>query len=686
MRRSDQFTRPIFGPFRRKAHTGVPADHFPKAEEMWGDGVTALLADGPATIAPLLVVWFATVEARDAFGADVEAWTGRAGPPTMAELGVLAAKHEGSLEEIADGERFDVLPPTEGDPPAPDLAAVDLSDMGHDKHTGFHSHAHSHGDGTNHTHSHFHNDANVHNHAHAAAVEVPERTGPSLHNLTEIERRRVDGANEITDPDQLRELAASAFAARGGPDAWAALRERNGMTAAVEADGTVTPGEWHAYLCAEGIRTDDGREILEGACRFPDLPVSLRLLIEDEGGHWGAVTCGRIDLMDRREAMGLQMIYAEGAFGSDENGQLAELMVEEQTQRFVSIDPRDVTGEWIEVEIRVERYDYDDDVLYDCWWRMSDLVIGAATVVSMPALPQAVIAPKSMALPESTIATESAPPNLTPITAAAGIPSKPPSSWMGNPGFHVGDARLVRQPDGSYACPPTWLDNGQGFGHVAYWNAKHTGFPGRDVRPPHSATGYAHYLTGACPCDDENCSHAVGQITMGTGHAPLTKKHGDRQVPLAAHEVIAHYDGGYGAVQMADVCVGEDDFGIWFAGALKPGVTEEQIRDFRAMGVSGDWREMAGALDLLAVLSVPAPGFPIARRALVAAANGERVEVDNIGARSGAVGERQFALVAAGVVRRVDPLERIAALEIALSELTDQVRPMAVERMRARVG
>lgn len=659
MRAGSRFSRPIFGPFRRKAHTGVPADHFPKAAEMYGDGRTVLIAEGPATLAPTLVLrvlgrLFSHVEGEWATlePDSIEASAG--------DAHICERPDDVGLDEswtCACGEEWPPIPvELRGDPPAPEAAADPPADP-------------------------------------PAAppgrtVEVVERQGPSLQNLTEIERRRVDGANEITDPEQLAALVASAFERAGGHDAWAAKREAAGLTAAVDAEGNVTPGEWHAYLCAEGIRTDDGREILEGACRFPDLPVSIRLLIEDEGGHWGAVTCGRIDTMDRRDVAGLQMIYSDGAFGSDENGQLAELMVEEQTQRFVSIDPRDVTGEWIEVEIRVERFDcYDDcDVLYDCWWRMSDLVIGAATIVSMPALPQAVIAPKSMALPESPVAIESAPPNLTPITAAGG-PVKPPKAWFDTPGFHVGDARLVKQPDGSYACPPTWLDSGEGFGHVAYWNAKHTGFPGRDVRPPHSKTGYAHYLTGACPCDDPECSHAVGQVTMGCGHAPLTKKRGDRQVPLASHEVVAHYDGGYGAVQMADITVGEDDFGIWFHGALKPGVTDEQVRDFRAMGVSGDWREMAGALDMLAVLSVPAPGFPIARRALVAAANGERVEVDASGARAGVRDDEvRFALVAAGVVRRVDPLERIAALEMQLSELAATVRPMAMDRMRARLG
>lgn len=584
------------------------------------------------------------------------------------------ASDPGGDDDPDDGDDED------GNPPEPIDEDPTTTAPRHGPFTGRHTHSHSvmgeQGGDRTHTHSHAHTREGSHAHSHGAALELPERTGRTVHNLGETARRAADADNEITECDRLTALVAEHLVRR---------LSDGGLTAATNAAGDVVGAAWHAYLCVEGVRTDDGRELVQGACRFPDLPVTLRLLLEDDGGHWGAVTCGRIDSMERQTIDGYDYIYAEGVFGSDPNGQLAEVMVTEQTQRFVSIDPRDVTAEYVEIETRIgsdmlDPYDdCDSGCTYDAWLRMTDLVIGAATIVAMPALPQAVITLAEIPLPQSPIALTNAPLGVT----ASAAPISPPSEWFENPGFYVGDPRLVRQtdPKRSYACPLTVSEDGRVFGHLAYWNATHTALPGQ--HPPRSRSGYAHFLTGACPCDDPACSHAVGQITMGCGHAPMTKQTGaGRPVPLSPHEVLAHYDGGYGAVQMADVTVGEDDFGIWFAGALKPGRTAEEIRDFRAMGVSGDWRKLAGALDLLAALSVPVPGFPIARRALVASGAPEPDTSTRAAVQDGEV----FALVASGVVRPIDPAERLATLEREIVVLSDLMRPIIVERQRASLG
>ena len=64
---------------------------------------------------------------------------------------------------------------------------------------------------------------------------------------------------------------------------------------------------------------------------------------------------------------------------------------------------------------------------------------------------------------------------------------------------------------------------------------------------------------------------------------------------------------------MCDVSVGEDAFGIWCAGALRPAVTEPQLREFLALAPSGDWRAIAAfpEPELIAVAEVVAPGFPV---------------------------------------------------------------------------
>ena len=90
------------------------------------------------------------------------------------------------------------------------------------------------------------------------------------------------------------------------------------------------------------------------------------------------------------------------------------------------------------------------------------------------------------------------------------------------------------------------------------------------------------------------------------GHAPLN---------FSASQAAKHYDDTNSAV--VDVTVGEDQFGIWVAGAVRPDVTPSQIRAMRGSGISGDWRPIQGKLELVRACFVNTPGF-MTTRALVA--------------------------------------------------------------------
>jgi hypothetical protein len=83
----------------------------------------------------------------------------------------------------------------------------------------------------------------------------------------------------------------------------------------------------------------------------------------------------------------------------------------------------------------------------------------------------------------------------------------------------------------------------------------------------------------------------------------------------------AHYDDLDAAV--ARVVAGEDEFGIWVAGWMLPGAAPARVEQFMASPVSGDWRRIGGSLELIAVCSVNAPGFPVPR-ARVSFANGSQ--------------------------------------------------------------
>ena len=153
--------------------------------------------------------------------------------------------------------------------------------------------------------------------------------------------------------------------------------------------------------------------------------------------------------------------------------------------------------------------------------------------------------------------------------------------------------------------PLTVTDDGHVFGHIALWGTCHIGFKGC-TQPPNSPSNYAYFNTHEVTTDDGR-RVAVGRLTMNTLHA------GQR---LSANDTVYHYEhtGAVGAYVRA----GEDQHGIWVSGVAHP---KADIDELRAAPVSGDWRRIGSGLELVGLLSVNIPGFPVPRpQALVAAA------------------------------------------------------------------
>lgn len=170
---------------------------------------------------------------------------------------------------------------------------------------------------------------------------------------------------------------------------------------------------------------------------------------------------------------------------------------------------------------------------------------------------------------------------------AAAFPVKPPAEWFGDPKFGQ--------------LSPMTVDNfGRVSGHIASWRQSHIGMHG-SVRAPRSKSKYAFFKTGVVETENGQFQD-VGQITLAGGHAPI-------EADVAS--AVAHYDDTNSAVM--DVNVGEDRFGIWAAGALRPEVSDVQLRAIRASSVSGDWRPINGGLELVAICAVNVPGIPIPR-------------------------------------------------------------------------
>lgn len=149
--------------------------------------------------------------------------------------------------------------------------------------------------------------------------------------------------------------------------------------------------------------------------------------------------------------------------------------------------------------------------------------------------------------------------------------------------------------------PTPWtVDGDRVYGHLATWDTCHISVSGTCLSPPRSSAGYANFHQGAPFRLDDGTVVRAGKVTFGANHA-------DKQ--LAFGPTIEHYENtGHVA---ADVVAGEDRYGIWVAGQLRPGLTADQRLAIERTSISGDWRAVNGRLELMAALCVNNPGFPV---------------------------------------------------------------------------
>ena len=452
-------------------------------------------------------------------------------------------------------------------------------------------------------------------------------------------------------------------------------------------------GRWEGVIAREGEMTGDGRLIEDGALRWDDLPIPLRVAFKDVGGHDGAEVCGRIETVERRDGGD---IYATGTFDlGSATGTEAFRQVSEQVSNGVSIDTDDVTfrimakADMPETDVADSGNDSDGEAEADPEGRVKVAAMSssdelmviesarlrAATLVAVPAFATARVyaAGQSPSTPDTPECDENvdseeklarsagADPLSRDSMTAAAIPTAPPEAWFKDPQLTSPTALVVE-------------DDGRVYGHIAAWGTCHIGQVGKCVEPPTSPSNYAYFRTGALRTA-EGTSVAVGHLTMGTGHA------GPRDSASAAAE---HYD-NTGTV-FADVAAGEDAYGIWVAGALRPGITAEQVRVARSAPISGDWRTIRGALELVGALAVNVPGFPVPRPQGLLASG----EVRSLQA-SGVVAHDDSA------ARAAHPSSRMADDGLTLGDISylkrlaeserrrDLQRATAADKMRARV-
>lgn len=415
----------------------------------------------------------------------------------------------------------------------------------------------------------------------------------------------------------------------------------------------------------EGIETGDRRVFAEGGTEFAPLPLPLLWQRETSDGHKGAIVVGRIDTIERLpdggEFSGLG--NATGIFDTSPDAREAVRQVRSKMLRGISADVDQFAAT------------FSDQPEEDGRPGLTEIKHGrviAGTLVAKPAFQECAIeldedyelivdgdnsgdaqaeqpvegaeeAVVASAGQESTMSNGNVVtlPSSTGVgvgVVAAGGPVAPPKDWFENPNFSA----------------PTHLDvddQGRVAGHIALWSSSHTGRP--ETKPPRSRSGYQYFTTGRLRCEDGS-DVAVGQLTLTGGHATLEAD---------ASAARKHYDDTQSAV--ADVVCGEDKFGIWVAGAMRPGLTDNQIRAFRASDPSGDWRPINGNLELIAVCQVNSPGFPVPQSLV---ASGE-----------------QLALVAAGTADLVR-MGMESRLEARVAAIEAGLRAQKENELRARVA
>jgi 2'-5' RNA ligase len=439
-------------------------------------------------------------------------------------------------------------------------------------------------------------------------AEVVGRTGPIT-----FDRIRVAFGESITD-----------IPLSGG--------EGQGADMPVEVDTASAGRPWSGPIAFENEMTGDGRIFAGGSIGWlaDSLPWPFRWAREDHGGHDGAVAIGRVDNLYRDPASP-GVIFANGVVLT---GDSAPPEAAEYLNLLANGAAGGVSVDGDSSEFNVVEVAGTDGMITGIEMHFTAMRLRTLTAVDIPAFVRAKIA-----LSDSPVAIAACACDDVEVVLASAIPTVPPLDWFTAPAL-----------DGP--TPITVTADGRLFGHLALFGTCHIAMPSGCVTPPRGST-YSFFHTGEVLTASGD-PVAVGHLTFGTGHADMA---------ASGASAAAHYDNT--ATVAADVRAGDDAHGIWVAGALRPHLTDEQIREFRAAPLSGDWRRIGGRLELVAALAVNTPGFPVPRtRARVLVASGQQQTVVAVTPSSefNDTSDEDLAAVKqrlAGTVRRGDLLQRV---------------------------
>lgn len=445
--------------------------------------------------------------------------------------------------------------------------------------------------------------------------------------------------------------------------------------AAEQPEQGLLPESWSGPI-ARSTMTGDGRDFTATTWSWRD-PNESRLPLmwqtETNMGHFSALLAGFITELSIVDGA----VWATGRFFDSDEGRAFRDHLAAAGRWGVSVDPGQV--EW---EEQCTEMDDDGFCIEGVMQFLAYEVIGV-TGTPFPAFADAWIelqGAQSAAEPAESDAEPDAGADVAEAAAhagealTAGALAKPPAAWFTDPQF----------------SEPTSLtidDDGRVRGHVATFDTCHIGWRGTCVTAPDKVAS-TRFHTGTV-LTAEGDSIATGPLVMGTDHPATT---------LDASAAIDHY--AHTGLAWADVVLGVDDIGIWCAGAMRPGISDDQVRVLRGSSLSGDWRTIAGELQLCAVLAVNTPGFPIPR---ALAASGKPYPHDASMLRARLVNSVAVAATGLGLVKgcancraelssaqgsqvtsdRLDRIERVLSLvELRTRALSATRRDQLAARLR----
>jgi len=412
------------------------------------------------------------------------------------------------------------------------------------------------------------------------------------------------------------------------------------FTATPAEPDTAAPTEkpWSGVLAVVGHPTGDKRYLIPDEIGNRDLPIPLQVQTTTGEGHDGAHTAGRIDQIefipmsefDAKDEFNLDgvpedatIVFGTGMLDGSPAAMEAERLIKNGAgisidlppDRMALIDP-DTFEEVDPADVEMA------DVLSGKYLTGIGGKIAAATIVTIAAFEEAEI---GLTEEDSVLVASAYGQAVTDVNTyevlgdfenvralvAMAAPLKPDPSWFADP-------KLKK------LTPLTITPEGRVYGHLADWDGCHTGFSNVCVPPFRSETAYAYFNTGEIECEDGSLI-AVGKLMFsmdGGKHAPTW---------MSAQEASQHYDDS--TKVGAFVRAGTDRHGTWLAGALRPGLSDEEVQHLRLHPPSGDWRPIQGkGTELVAAFCVAVGGFPIPREPLAMVASGAHGELTIISA------------------------------------------------------